>query len=80
MDRTKPNLQGTSARVGVQLVFAPRRRYGLSVAVLWYILVRPCQELFVSQDLIEAETTVSRKLTTWSKCNKDENKTKIKIK
>ena len=58
--RTKPNLWDTPARVGVQLVFAPRRQYGISVAAWWYILVRLWVELFVSQ-VIQAETTVSRK-------------------
>ena len=60
-------------RVGVQLVFAPRRIYERSVAVLWYILVRLWVELFVSQGLIQAETTVSTKASTWNKGNKDGN-------
>ena len=59
--RTKPNLLDISLRVGVQLVFAPLRRYGLSVAaVRWYILMRLWLELFVSQ----AETTVIRKTSS----------------
>ena len=70
--RTKPNLQGTSAGVGF-------RSYALSVAVWWYVLVRLWVELFVSQILIQVETTVSRKASTWSKGNKDGNKTKIKL-
>ena len=41
--------------------FAPRRHYGLSVAVWWYILVRLLVELFVSQGLMQAETTISTK-------------------
>ena len=36
-------------------------------------------ELFVSQGLIEAETTVTRKASTLSKGNKDGNKIKIKL-
>ena len=63
----------------VQLVFAPCKHYGLSVAVWWYILVRLWGELFVSQGLIQAETTVSKRSSTWSKGNKDGNKTKIKF-
>ena len=47
--RAKANLYDTSARVCVQLVLAPQRRYGLSVAVRWYILKRRLLELFVSQ-------------------------------
>ena len=58
--RAKPNLLDISLRVGVQLVFAPLRRYGLSVAVRWYILMRLWLELFVSQ----AETTVIRKTSS----------------
>ena len=48
---TKTNLEDTSARVGVQLVFTPRRHYVLSFAVWWYILERISVELFASQDL-----------------------------
>ena len=77
--RTKPNLYDTPARVGDQALFAPRRRYGVSGAVWWYILVRLWVELFVSQGLIKAETTVSRKISSWSKGNEDRNKTKIKL-
>ena len=47
----KPNLQEISARVDVELVFAPYRSYGTSVAVLWYIFMRIWVELFVSQGL-----------------------------
>ena len=65
--KTKRNLCDTFARAGVQLVFAPRRHYGLSVAVWWYILVRHSLELFVSQGLIQAE----------GKGNKDGNKIKV---
>ena len=36
-------------------------------------------ELFVSQGLIQAETTVGKKTSTWSKGNKDGNKIKIKL-
>ena len=65
--------------VSIQLVFAPRGRYGLSVTVWSYILVTLWVELFVSQSLIQGETTVSRKASTWSKGNKN-NKIKIKLK
>ena len=59
----EPNLYDTSARVGVQLVFAPCRRYGILIAVWWYIIVRRWVELLVSQGLIqEAETTVKLQL------------------
>ena len=51
----------TSARVGVQVVSTPRKCYGLSVAVWWYIFVRLWLELFVSQGLILGETAASRK-------------------
>ena len=44
----------TLAKAGVQLIFTPRRPYRLSVAVLWYILVRLWMELFVPQGLIQA--------------------------
>ena len=59
---------------GAQLVFAPRRCYVLSVAVWWYILVTLFGEIIVSQGLMQAETTVSRKASTWSKGNNDGNK------
>ena len=36
-------------------------------------------ELFVSQGLTQAETTVVRKTSAWSKGNKDGNKIKIKL-
>ena len=65
--------------MGVQLVFAPCRRYGVSVAVLWYILVRLLVELFVSSGQIQADIAVSRKASTWSKGNKNDNKIKIKL-
>ena len=39
--------------MGVQLTFAPRRRYRLSVAVWWYILVRLWVKLFVSKSPIK---------------------------
>ena len=77
--RTKPNLYDTPARVSDQVLFAPRTRYGVSGALWWYILVRLWAELFVSQVLIKAETTVSRKISSWSKGNEDRNKTKIKL-
>ena len=48
---TKPNLKRTSAGVCVQLVFAPRKCYRLSVAIWWYILVKFLVKLFISQDL-----------------------------
>ena len=73
-DNHSPNLQDTSARVCVQLVFIPRRRYGLIVEVWWYIFNTLSLELFVSQGLIQAETTASRKASTWSKGNKDGRK------
>ena len=44
-----------------QLVFAPHRQYGLSVAVWWYIHVRPWVELLVTQGLMQVETPDSRK-------------------
>ena len=56
----------TSSRVGNKLVFTPHKHYGLSVAVWWYIAVKLWVELFVSKGLIQAETTVSRKTSTWS--------------
>ena len=62
---------------GAQLVFAPRRCYVLSVVVWWYILVRLFGEIIVSQGLMQAETTVSRKASTWSKGNNDGNKKKL---
>ena len=43
-------------------------------AVLWYILVRIWVLSFVPQDLIQAETTVNRKASTYSKGNKDDYK------
>ena len=63
--------------MGAQLVFALCRKYGISVAVLWYILVKLLVKLIVSKCVVEAETTVSRKSSTWSKCNKDGNKIKL---
>ena len=75
--QAKPNLYGASARVSVQLVFALFRRYGLSVPVWWYILVRLWVKLFVSQGLIQAAMAVSRKASTWS--YKYGNKMKIKL-
>ena len=57
---------------------SPRRHYGVSVAVLGYILVRLWVLLCVSQDLIQAETTVSIKASTWSNGNKDVYKIKNK--
>ena len=33
--RAELNLWDISVRVGVQVIFAPHGRYGLSVAVLW---------------------------------------------
>ena len=77
--RTKPNLLDTSAKVGVQLAFVPHRRYRLSVAVWWYILVRFWIGSFASYGLIQAETTVCRKASTWSNGSKDGNKIKIKL-
>ena len=62
---------------GAQLVFAPRSCYVLSVAVWWYILVRLFGEIIVSQGLMQAETTVSRKASTWSKGNNDGNNKKL---
>ena len=63
--------------MGVQLFFASHRRYGLSVAVCWYILVRLLVKLFIPQDLIKAETIVHIKASTWSKGKKDGNKIKL---
>ena len=51
----------TPTRMGVHLAFGTSRQYGLSFAGWWYILVRLWVELFVSQGLIQTETTVSRK-------------------
>ena len=83
---TKPNWKDTLAKVGVQLIFAPRRWYRLSVAVWWYILVRLyLVKLFASQGLIQAFlglfdehrliccniTCFSSKTSTWDKGNKD---------
>ena len=59
---------------GVQLVFVPRRCYGLSVTLWWYILARLLIKLFVSQCLIQAQTTVSRKPSILSKGNKHDKK------
>ena len=70
--------------LGVQLVFTPFRCYGLSVAVWWYILVRPIGGIAspipigVSQGLIHAGTAVNRKVSIGSK-DKDGNKMKIKL-
>ena len=75
--RAKANLYDTSARVCVQLVLAPYRRYGLSVAVRWYVLKRRLLELFASQGLLQAVTRVSKKASTGSKGNKDGNKIKL---
>ena len=36
-------------------------------------------ELFVSQGLVVAETTVNRKVSTWSEGNKDDNKIKLEL-
>ena len=47
----------TNKRLLLHPVFAPRRHYGFSVAVWRYILVRLGVELFVSQGLIQTETT-----------------------
>ena len=76
--RTKPKLYDTSARVGVQQVFASYRGYGLSVAVWWYILVRILMKLLLSQGLIQAKTTVSTKVSILSKGSKDGKKIKLK--
>ena len=65
--------------MSVQLVFESRSYYGLSVAAWWCILLRFWVELFVSQGLIEIETTASRKASNWSEDNKDGNKIKIKL-
>ena len=58
-----------------KLVFTPLRCYGLSVVVYWYLLVRLwCVKLFVSKGLIQVETAVSKKVSTWDKCNKNDKK------
>ena len=44
-----------------------------------YLLVMLWVELFVSKDLIQVETTVSKKASAWGKCSKNDNKMKIKI-
>ena len=36
-------------------------------------------KLFISKGLIQAETTVRRKASTWSKGNKDGNKIKLEL-
>ena len=76
--RTKPKLCDFCARVGVQQVFASRRGYGLSVAVWWYILVGILMKLLLSQGLIQAETTVSTKISILSKGSKDGKEIKLK--
>ena len=66
--------------MGVKLVLKPRRHYGISVGVKWYILVRLWVKVFVSQGLIQAETKVSRRASTRNKDNKGNNILKIKLK
>ena len=65
--------------MGVQPIFALHRRHVLAVAVWWYILVRFWVELFLSQDLMEAATTVSGKASTRGKSYKHNNKIKLKL-
>ena len=60
-------------------VFTPLTCYGISVVVYWYVLVRLWVELFVSKGLIQAETAVSKKASTWSKNNKNDNKENIEL-
>ena len=51
--------------------------YGILVAVQSYFFTRILLKLFVSQGLIQAETAVSRKASTWGKDNKDYDKIKL---
>ena len=44
-----------------------------------YLLVMLWVELFVSKDLIQVETAVSKKASAGGKCSKNDNKIKIKI-
>ena len=60
------------------LGFSPLRCYGYSVVVYWHLLVRLWVELFVSKGLIQVETAVGKKASTWGKGNKDDNIIKIK--
>ena len=63
-----------------RLVFKLRRCYGHSAVVYWYLLVRLWVELFVSKGLMQVGTAVCKNASTWSKCNKNDSKIKIKIK
>lgn len=66
--------------MGLQLVFPPLRCYWLAAAVLWYMGVKLWVELFVLQGTTQAKPAVSRRVSTWSKGKKDDNKIKIKLK